>query len=259
MAPEQEPSAEPDAEADRNVARERGVLPAAPAQSLLPSFVSPRGLTLCVAAGLICSAVVAYLVVGVHLARLRQLQVQLSGAVVDSQQLYAVSTTLRIAQGLQAVVFGLTALFFLAWLYRLRVNARALGVRKLVYGRSWSVLGFFVPVLNFVRPFQVMAEVWSASEPSALDPFEWKSVEPPRILALWWGSFVIAATLELAAFGLGRTAGVVTFKSLVASGVAVLADAATGLSASLAFFVVTRLAAAQSAKYQRLLAASGRS
>ncbi len=36
---------------------------------------------------------------------------------------------------------------------------------------------------------------------------------------------MIAATLELAAFGLGQTAGVVAFRSLVASGVAVLADA----------------------------------
>ena len=122
----------------------------------------------------------------------------------------------------------MTALAFLAWLFRLRVNVRALGVRKLDFARHWSVLGFLVPALNFVRPYQVMAEVWRASDPSVLDPFEWKSVEPPRILTLWWGTFVIAATLQLAAFGLGRTAGVIAFKSLVASGFAVAADAATG-------------------------------
>jgi hypothetical protein len=97
-----------------------------------------------------------------------------------------------------------------------------------------------------------MAEVWRASDPSVVDPFEWKFVEPPRILTLWWVSFVTAVTLEGAAFGLAQTAGVIAFKSLVASAVAVLADAVTAVSASLAYFVVTRLSAAQTAKYQRL-------
>ena len=83
---------------------------------------------------------------------------------------------------MQLVVFGLTALAFLAWLYRLRVNLRALGVRKPDFARYWSVLGFLIPAVNFVLPYQVMAEVWRASDPSVLDRFEWKRVEPPRIL-----------------------------------------------------------------------------
>ena len=115
---------------------------------------------------------------------------------------------------------------------------RALGVRKLEFARHWSVLGFFVPVLNVVRPYQVIAEVWRASDPSVLDPFEWKSVEAPQILALWWGTFVIAVTLEFAAFGFELTAGVPAFKSLVASSVAIVADLAAAVSASLGFFVV---------------------
>jgi hypothetical protein len=228
--------------------------PDSAAASLLPPFVSPHALALCVSAGLVLLALVAWLAVGVQLANMRQLHVQLSGTVVDPQQMHQVRVALRIAQAVQVAVFGLTALAFLAWLYRLRVNLRTLGVRKLEFARHWSVLGFLVPALNFVRPYQVMSEVWSASEPSVLDPFEWKSAEPPRILTLWWGSFVIAATLELAAFGFGQTAGMEAFRSLVASGIAVVADAATAVSASLAYFVVTRLTAAQSAKQRRLLA-----
>jgi hypothetical protein len=227
------------------------------AGSLLPSYVSPRALTLCVSAGLVLSALVAWLALGVHLARMRQLQIELSGAGVDAQELFQVEVALRIAQGVQAGAFAVTALLFVAWLYRLRVNVRALGVRKLDFARYWSVLGFLIPALNFLRPYQVMAEVWRASDPSVLDPFEWKALEPPRILTLWWAGVVIAATLELLAFGLGQTAGVHAFKSLIASGVAVVANMATGASASLAYFVVTRLAAAQAAKHQRLLAGGG--
>jgi len=255
VAPEKTPSAQPETGADPSAHRERGeriVLPAAAAKSLLPPFVSPRGLTLCVAGGVVVLALVAWLGVGVHLAHLRQLHLQQSGIVVGALPLHQVSTMLRIAQGVQAAVFGVTFLAFLAWLYRLRANLRALGVRKLDLARYWSVLGFLIPAVNFVLPYQVMAEVWRASDPSVLDRFEWKVVEPPRILTLWWATFVIAATLELAAFGLGQTAGVIAFKSLVASAVAVLADAVTGVSASLAYFVVTRLATAQVEKYRRL-------
>ncbi|HEY8153568.1 MAG TPA: DUF4328 domain-containing protein [Myxococcota bacterium] len=223
------------------------------AASQLPLFISPRALTLGVAAGLIVSALVAWLSVGVHLAQVIQLRSQLSGAAVDAEHGHRIWLTLRIAQGVQATVLGVTALFFFAWLYRLRVNARALGVRKFAYARHWSVLGFLIPALNFVRPYQVMAEVWRASDPSVLDPFDWTHLEPPRILTLWWASVVIAATLELAAFGLGQTAGVDAFKSLVANAVAVVADTATGASASLAYFVVTRLTATQAAKRERLL------
>jgi hypothetical protein len=207
-----------------------------------------------VSAGLVLSALVAWLAIGVHLAQMRQIHVQLSGAGVDAQDLFRVEVALRIAQGVQAGVFVVTTLLFMAWLYRLRVNVRALGVRKLDFARYWSVLGFLIPALNFLRPYQVMAEVWRASDPSVLDPFEWKALEPPRILTLWWAGVVVAATLELLAFGLGQTAGVHGFKSLVASGTAVVADTVAGASASLAYFVVTRLAATQAAKRQRLLA-----
>lgn len=237
------------------VAPEKTSLPqsSSAAANLLHSFVSPRALTLCVLAGVVLSALVAWLGVGVHLAHLRQLRFLISGAGTDTHQLSQIEVALRIARGVQAGVFALTALAFLAWLYRLRANVRALGVRKLEFARHWSVLGFLVPGLNVVRPYQVMAEVWRASDPSVLDPFEWKALDPPRILTLWWASVVIAAALELTAFGLGHTAGVHAFKSLVASAVAVAADLATGVSTSLAYFVVTRLAASQIAKHERLL------
>ena len=253
------PPAEPNAAAEPDVARERRVAAALPAShhagSLRPLFVSPRGITRCAAAGLVASTLASWLALGVHLAHLLELRKQLAGG--GGERLAAVAGTLRIAQGIQIAVFALTAVFFLAWLYRLRVNVRALGVRKLEFARRWSLLGFFVPVLNVVRPYQVIAEVWRASDPSVLDPFEWKSVEAPQILALWWGTFVIAVTLEFAAFGFHLTAGEPAFKSLVASSVAIVADLAAAVCASLGFFLVGRLTATQLAKRERLHGEAG--
>jgi hypothetical protein len=223
------------------------------AESMLPAFVSPRFLTLCVAGGMIASTLAAWVAVGVHLAALRQYHLQLSGAVVEVSHRSMLETAVGIVGTVEAAIFAATAVGFLGWLFRLRVNVRALGVRKPVYGRIWSVLGFLVPVLNFLRPYQVMAEIWRASDPSVLDPFEWRHVDPPRILALFWSSVVVAATLELMAFGFGLSVGAVEFKALLASGISAVADASAALSATLGFFVVTRLGAAQLAKCGRLL------
>jgi hypothetical protein len=247
------PPAEPDAAAERGAPREQRVATRPPSHvgSLRPLFVSPRGITRCAAAGLVASTLAGWLALGVHLARLLELRKQLAGS-GDAERLSTVAGTLRIAQGIQIAVFAITAVFFLAWLFRLRINVRALGVRKLEFARRWSLLGFFVPVLNVVRPYQVIAEVWRASDPSVLDPFEWKSVEAPQILALWWGTFVIAVTLELAAFGFHLTAGETAFKSLVASSVAIVADLAAAVCASVGFFLVNRLTATQLAKRERL-------
>ena len=158
MALEENPPTDSDAAADRTGPRERragAVLPASASRSLLPPFLSPRGLTLCVAGGLVLFALVAWLAVGVHLAHLRQLQLQLSGTALGALPLRQVMTMIGIAQGVQVGVFGVTALAFLAWLYRLRANLRALGVRKLDFARHWSVLGFLIPAVNFVLPYQV--------------------------------------------------------------------------------------------------------
>src|SRR5262245_17946495 len=255
MSLEETHSAQPDAEAPRHVLRGRGdsaVFAVALGSSFLPPYVSPRALTRCVAVGLVLFVLVCWVAVGVELAHLRQIYLQLGGAGIGALSLSQVGTALGITHKVQLAIFAVTAIALIAWVYRLRVNLRALGVRKPEYARYWAVLGFLVPAVNFVIPYQVISEVWRASDPAVLDRFEWKRVQTPRLLMLWWASFVIAATLELAAFGLSETAGVIAFKSLVASAVAVLAHAAAAVSASLGFFVVTRLAAAQMAKYELL-------
>ncbi len=255
MDPETTPSAELDAAANAAVPRDRGARPAAAASgfgSLRPLYVSPRGLSRAVVVGIIASTLVSWLALGVHLAHLREIQLELSGTGGNAQRLATTASALKTAQLVQFVVYAISAALFLGWLYRLRVNVRAFGARKLAFARRWSVLGFFVPVLNVVRPYQVIAEIWRASDPAVLDPFEWKSVEPPQLLALWWGTLVIATTLQLAAAGFGLTAGVPAFESVVASGVAIVADLATALCATLTYFLVSRLSTAQMTKRERL-------
>jgi hypothetical protein len=229
------------------------VLPHQIAGSVLPVFVSPRGLTRLLVILFALCALVAWLAAGVHLADARLQYLRLGGVLVNSGHVATVTGLMRIAHGVQIAVFTATAIAFVCWLWRLRVNVRALGMRKLEYGRWWTLLGFLIPGLNVVRPYRVMSEIWRASDPAVLDAFEWKSLETPRLLFLWWGMVVLAVTLLLVAASLEISAGVSPFKELVADVIAALSDAAAAVSASVGFFVATRLSSVQIAKCHRLL------
>lgn len=243
MEPEASASAAPAAAAEERAPGER---------SLRPLYVSPRGLTRVLLAAVVASTLASWLALGVHLAQLIQLRAVLAGGAHDPKRLATVASVLKTTEAAQFGIYALTTLLFLVWLYRLRVNVRAFGMRKLVYARHWSVLGFCVPVLNVVRPFQVIGEIWRASDPAVLDPFEWKTLEPPQLLTFWWASIVVAATLQLAALGMLLTAGTAAFESLVASTVSVIANLLSALAATLTWFLVSRLAAEQMAKRERL-------
>ena len=59
------------------------------------------------------------------------------------------------------------------------------------YAPKWSVWGFIVPILNLFRPYQVMNELWQASEvvPGPDDPLAKEAT--PRIVYLWFGILVL--------------------------------------------------------------------
>ena len=99
---------------------------------------------------------------------------------------------------LQLVLLGIAGVAFVEWLYQSRINLRAFGVRRLRYPRVWAVGGFLVPALNLVRPYQVVREVWQASDPRTQDPFAWSQLGTGRLLPAWWAATVVWVVLALA-------------------------------------------------------------
>lgn len=92
----------------------------------------------------------------------------------------------------------LTAVFFLAWVYRAHKNLRALGASDLKYSPGWAIGGFFVPLLNLVRPYQVVTEIWNSSASQRRDSFggTWKDEESSLFIGLWWGVWLIARSFD---------------------------------------------------------------
>lgn len=89
------------------------------------------------------------------------------------------------------IVFVVTAIAFLKWVYRANLNSRGFGAEDMRFSPGWSVGYYFIPFLNFVRPYQSMKEIWQVS----LNPIDWKSVEGSPLLGWWWGLWLVSGLL----------------------------------------------------------------
>jgi hypothetical protein len=81
--------------------------------------------------------------------------------------------------GFAAVV---CAIAFVAWLGRVRDNARDLSPAGLRYSGLWVYLGWVVPVVNLWFPRGIIADAYRASAPGE---------RLPRSLNVWWGLWLI--------------------------------------------------------------------
>jgi hypothetical protein len=95
-------------------------------------------------------------------------------------------------------VLFLSAVTFLLWLHRAVKNLSSLGARTLRFTPGWAVGWFFVPVMNLIRPSEVVTELWHASDP-AIQSYQPAPRAVPAHVRWWWGLFILAgATGRLA-------------------------------------------------------------
>jgi hypothetical protein len=213
-------------------------------ESLLPPYIPTKRSVQVLGMLFVLSAAVSWVAVGYDFSELR---LSTSGHKVVPEVRLAHTRTGTIVSTAQLACLTVTGFAFLSWLHRVRVNVRALGVRRLRYGREWTFLGFLIPALNALRPYQVIQEIWQASDPSTGDPVGWRSVPTPPLLALWWSLFVAYFVFEVAALITLRFA--VTLPRIqMAHVLGLTADVCGALAASFAYFVVLRISEAQEAK-----------
>ena len=215
--------------------------------SFLPPFISTRSQVKVLGWLLIVTAGVSWTAVGVDWALLHLADEVRAGFEVTRAERLAHTRTASALSAAQWICTLITGGLFLAWLYQCRVNVRALGARSLRWRREWTLIAFFIPILNALRPYQVVREVWQASDPSSGDPVGWQRVQVPSLLSWWWGSFVVFLACELVAWTilLGIDTG---GERRLAYSLRAIADASAAISASLAYFVVQKITDAQERK-----------
>jgi len=118
----------------------------------------------------------------------------------------AVGAANNARQGLIALgylgVFIVTGVAFLKWIYRANMNCRGFGARDMKFTAGWSIGYYFIPVLNLVRPYESMKEIWQVSQ----DPKDWKSQTGSALLGWWWALWLISGFVGQMLFRLSMNA-----------------------------------------------------
>lgn len=82
----------------------------------------------------------------------------------------------------QFLLFIVTAVVTLRWIYIANANARSLGASDMMVSPGWSVGWYFVPLMNLFMPFVAMRELWKASA----KPGDWQMEPTPATIMAWW-------------------------------------------------------------------------
>lgn len=139
-------------------------------------------------------------------------------------------TLVDLAQGMSGLLYFaalvLTIVAFCLWVHRVYRNLPALGAVGLKYSPRWAVGGWFVPILNIWRPYQVMREIWRNTAPAGQG---WD------LLKIWWGLWLISNYVDNFVFRNSFTGG------SPSEGLDALTQVLDAIAAGLAILVVRRL------------------
>ena len=85
---------------------------------------------------------------------------------------------------------------FILWFRRAYYNLHQV-VKHLEHSEGWAAGAWFVPILNFFRPYQIMRELYVESEKyiSKIKPEYTKKLNV-TFVGLWWTLWIIASFLE---------------------------------------------------------------
>jgi len=156
---------------------------------------------------------------------------------------------------IQLMMFVATAICFLIWIHRAHKNLPALGVAHLEYSPVWAVGGFFVPFLNLVRPFQVVREIWKASDPDVdfSIPHSWQYAASTPVIGFWWAAWLIGSIVGQIAFRLSLRQNTSIDDMMAITYLTIASDLIGIIAGAFAIVIVRGIDERQERKFRRLI------
>ncbi|WUS98802.1 DUF4328 domain-containing protein [Streptomyces sp. NBC_00708] len=157
---------------------------------------SPVGLgkAVCVLLGAVAVADVLAIAAGVRNRMLLADGLDDGFLAVDAETWDRADMLYRTSGMLQGLTFLVTAVVFLVWLRRARLNAEVFDPRAHSLRPGWAIGAWFVPIGNFWLPYRVANGIWTASAPT--DTPGGRSAAPRGLLNAWWAALVVAEVLS---------------------------------------------------------------
>jgi hypothetical protein len=85
--------------------------------------------------------------------------------------------------------FFLTAIVFVVWFRRARINAESSSWRQR-RARGWTLWGWIIPIADLFVPFQLMGDIWRAGLPPT------QRGKTAWLPALWWTAWLLSQLYE---------------------------------------------------------------
>lgn len=123
-----------------------------------------------------------------------------NGAAIGLADVEAFDSQVEDIRGFEAILWFVSLVAFLSWKFRAYRNLASFHVLALKYSAGWAVGAYFVPILSAFRPYQIMRELWMASDPSNPETEEtgglaWMRSSPSATIAWWWTFLLIVIVL----------------------------------------------------------------
>ncbi|MGW8778153.1 DUF4328 domain-containing protein [Streptomyces sp. NPDC055796] len=153
-----------------------------------------------------------------------------------------------VAGSLQFLILLATAVVFIIWFHRVRVNGEIMRPDAFSQTRGWAIGGWFIPLGNLFLPYRTAKEIWTASTQLAPDG-SFRAVSAAPVNA-WWAVWVVSAVSDRVFSTMyGRAETPEALRD--ASAVGMVTDLVTVAAAVLAIVFVRKLTAMQTTKAQQ--------
>lgn len=100
----------------------------------------------------------------------------------------AVERAYNLSGSIQVTALLATAVVFIVWFRRTRINAEVFDPAGHRRGRGWAIGAWFTPVVNLWFPRQIAGDIWEASSP----PGRRASL---ALVNAWWGLWIAALAI----------------------------------------------------------------
>ena len=97
---------------------------------------------------------------------------------------------------LQLIIYIVSGILILKWIYRANYNVRQLGASDMQFSPGWSIGWYFIPIAYLWKPYQAMKEIWKASS----NPQSWNSQSVSSLLPWWWFFWIVSNMAGYASF-----------------------------------------------------------